>query len=104
MEVLLLTSTLLVQVLEALLVQLREQCSWLLETTMAPQSGLHSFEFLGSSILGAVDEQLASSMPGKSINIIAQFYISFSVYARVTANFASIDCQQIAVPTWRRGR
>ena len=35
---------------------------------MAPQSGLHSFNFLGSSILAAVDEQVFSSMPGGSSN------------------------------------
>ena len=59
---------LLVQVLEALLVQVREQCSWLLESSMAPQSGLHNFDFLGSSILAAVDDQLVTSMPGKCSN------------------------------------
>lgn len=91
MKTVLPTSTCLIQVLEVLLVRLQEQCSWLLETTMAPQSGLHSFDFLGSSILGAVDEQLTSSMPGKTIDIIAQFYITFSMHAGVTANFASID-------------
>ena len=92
MNVLLLTSTSLVQVLEALLVQLEEQCSWLLETTMAPQSGLHSFDFLGGSILRAVDEQLSSSMPGKSSNIIPHFHVTFAMHACLTANFAAIDC------------
>lgn len=69
-RVLVIIDSLLLQVLEALLVQLGEQCSWLLESSMAPQSGLHSFDFLGSSILAAVDEQLASSMPGKSSSIM----------------------------------
>ena len=67
--------------------QLQEQCSWLLGTTMAPQSGLHSFDFLGSSILAAVDEQLASSMPGKSSDISAQFYVTCSMHVHDTANF-----------------
>lgn len=53
------------QVLDALLGQLEEQCGWLLEATMAPQSGLHAFDFLGSSILAAVDEQVFSRMAGE---------------------------------------
>ena len=59
---------------------------------MAPQSGLHSFDFLGKSILGAVNEQLASSMPGRSSKIIAHFHVTFSMHACVTANFAATDC------------
>lgn len=54
------------QVLDALLAQVQEHCSWLLEATMAPQSGLQSFNFLGNSILAAVDQQVSSSMPGSA--------------------------------------
>lgn len=54
----------LAPVLDALLAQVQEHCSWLLEATMALQSGLQSFNFLGNSILAAVDQQVSSSMPG----------------------------------------
>ncbi len=47
-----------------MLARVQEQCGGLLETTMAPQSGLQGFGFLGNSILAAVDQQLANSMPG----------------------------------------
>ncbi|KAL3155161.1 hypothetical protein ABBQ32_013104 [Trebouxia sp. C0010 RCD-2024] len=59
-----LASDQLASVLDALLGQLEEQCGWLVGATMAPQSGLHAFDFLGSSILAAVDQQVFSTMPG----------------------------------------
>ena len=52
------------QVLETMLTRVQEECGALLQTTMAPQSGLQSFDFLGNSILAAVDQQVASSLPG----------------------------------------
>ncbi|DBB11835.1 TPA: hypothetical protein ACH3X3_005984 [Trebouxia sp. C0006] len=54
----------LAPVLETMLTRVQEQCGELLQTTMAPQSGLQSFDFLGNSILAAVDQQVASSLPG----------------------------------------
>lgn len=56
--------------LDALLGQLEEQCGWLVGATMAPQSGLHAFDFLGSSILAAVDQQVFSTMPGQPSSVI----------------------------------
>ena len=55
----------ILQVLEAMVVRIQDECGSLLQRTMAPQSGLQGFDFLGNSILTAVDEQLASSMPGQ---------------------------------------
>ena len=55
----------MLQVLEAMVVRIQDECNSLLQRTMAPQSGLQGFNFLGNSILAAVDEQLATSMPGK---------------------------------------
>ena len=52
------------QVLEGILAQVQERLGGLLETTMAPQSGLQGFDFLGNSILAAVDQQVANSLPG----------------------------------------
>lgn len=54
----------LAPVLETMLTRVQEECGALLQTTMAPQSGLQSFDFLGNSILAAVDQQVASSLPG----------------------------------------
>lgn len=51
-------------VLEAMVVRIQDECCSLLQRTMAAQSGLQGFDFLGNSILAAVDAQLASSMPG----------------------------------------
>jgi len=61
------------QVLETMLTRVQEQCGELLQTTMAPQSGLQSFDFLGNSILAAVDQQVASSLPGTLPMPAAQF-------------------------------
>ncbi len=61
------------QVLETMLTRVEEQCGELLQTTMAPQSGLQSFDFLGNSILAAVDQQVASSLPGTLPMPAAQF-------------------------------
>ncbi len=52
------------QVLGTMLTRVQEQCGELVQTTMAPQSGLQTFDFLGNSILAAVDQQVASSLPG----------------------------------------
>jgi len=52
------------QVLETMLTRVQEQCGELLQTTMAPQSGLQTLDFLDNSILAAVDQQVASSLPG----------------------------------------
>lgn len=51
-------------VLEAMLTRVQAECGELLRTTMAPQSSLQSFDFLGNSILAAVDHQVASCLPG----------------------------------------
>ena len=61
------------QVLDTLLTRVQEQCGELLQTTMAPQSGLQTFDFLGNSILAAVDQQVASSLPGTLPMPAAQF-------------------------------
>ncbi|KAA6427855.1 MAG: conserved oligomeric Golgi complex subunit 2-like [Trebouxia sp. A1-2] len=54
----------LAPVLETMLTRVQEGCGELLQTTMAPQSGLQTFNLLGNSILAAVDQQVASSLPG----------------------------------------
>ena len=53
------------QVLNALLARIRDECDSLLERTMAAQSGLQGFDFLGNSVLAAVDQQLADCLPGE---------------------------------------
>ncbi|DBA94077.1 TPA: hypothetical protein ACH3X1_001724 [Trebouxia sp. C0004] len=54
----------LAPVLATMLTRVQEECGQLLQTTMTPQSGLQTFDFLGNSILAAVDHQVASSLPG----------------------------------------
>ena len=61
------------QVLDTMLTRVQEDCRELLQTTMAPQSGLQTFDFLGNSILAAVDQQVASSLPGTLPMPAAQF-------------------------------
>ena len=61
------------QVLETMLTRVQEQCGELLQTTMAPQSGLQTFDFLGNSVLAAVDHQVATSLPGTLPMPAAQF-------------------------------
>lgn len=55
------------QVLGTVLARVQNRCGALLEATMAPQSGLQGFDFLGNSILAAIDQQVANSLPGISV-------------------------------------
>jgi hypothetical protein len=54
-------------VLQAVTGGMRQDVGELLEMTLAPQSGLHSFNFLGNSIVAAVDSALADAMPSAII-------------------------------------
>lgn len=52
------------QVLDMLTGQVQDQCSHLIEACTTAQSGLQAFDFLGNSVLAAVDQQVAEAMPG----------------------------------------
>lgn len=58
-------STCGLQVLDAVLGKIQDQCHYLIDASMTAQSGLQAFDFLGGSILAAVDQQVAETLPGE---------------------------------------
>lgn len=55
------------QVLEAVAAGIKREVAPLLEAVLAPQSGLHAFNFLANSVLACVDSGIADAMPGPSL-------------------------------------
>ena len=44
--------------------KIEDECSHLVAASMTAQSGLQAFDFLGNSVLVAVDQQVAEALPG----------------------------------------
>ena len=53
------------QVLTRLMSRIQDQCSHLIRASLTAQSGLQAFDFLGNSVLAAVDQQVADALPGE---------------------------------------
>ena len=71
------------QVLDAVLGKIQDQSQYLIDASMTAQSGLQAFDFLGGSILAAVDQQVAEALPGEHM------------YANCTGNTVFKYCRLI---------
>eukprot|EP00884_Botryococcus_braunii_P005660 jgi/Botrbrau1/15095/Bobra.0255s0008.1 len=70
-------------VLEEIAAGIRREVGPLLEAVLAPQSGLHAFNFLANSLLLYVDSALADALPGAfSPGVPASFLANYSAAMR----------------------